>query len=60
MGLALDEPQNDDESIEQSDVTFLIPREIQQWIASGVELHVDYNQYWQSFSVRLGGHYGSC
>ncbi len=41
-------------------MTFLIPAEIQRWMSSGLDLHVDYNEYWSSFSVRLGGHYGSC
>jgi uncharacterized protein YneR len=60
MGLALDEPKADDEKHETDGMTFLIPAEIQRWMSSGVDLHVDYNQYWGSFSVRLGGHYGSC
>lgn len=60
MGLALDEPKQDDEPHEAEGVTFLIPAEIKRWMSSGVDLHVDYNPYWSSFSVQLAGRYGSC
>jgi len=60
MGLALEEPKQDDETHEEQGVKFLIPTEIQRWLSSGVDLHVDYNQHWSSFSVRLGSSYGNC
>ncbi len=59
MGLALDEPRQDDERHEQGGVTFLIPREIRSWLRGGTELQVDFNRFWKQFTVSLGGGY-SC
>ncbi len=58
MGLALDEPRNNDEHHEEAGVPFLLSPEISRWVAGGVELHVDYNKYWKTFTVRAGNHYG--
>ncbi|MFH1466736.1 MAG: hypothetical protein ABIO70_20290 [Pseudomonadota bacterium] len=60
MGLALDEPSLDDTRTEEAGIPFLIPSEISSWMNEGIDLHVDYNRYWGSFSVRLGGYHGGC
>ena len=60
MGLALDEPTNGDTRTEEAGILFLIPAEIGTWMAEGIDLHVDFNRYWGSFSVRLGGQHDCC
>jgi hypothetical protein len=60
LGLALDEPTVDDTRSEEAGIPLLIPAEISSWMGEGIDLHVDFNRFWGSFSVRLGGNQGCC
>jgi hypothetical protein len=50
----------DDTRTEEAGIPFLIPHEISAWMDQGVDLHVDFNRHWGSFSVRLGENQGCC
>ena len=55
MGLALDEPKDDDHRIEQDGVRFLVGRELTMWFAFGKSLYIDYDQWANGFPVYLSG-----
>jgi len=54
MGLALDEPGNDDERHEHHGLTFLVDDEAKRLLDMYGGLLVDYDDQWGRFRVNLG------
>ena len=60
MGLALDEPDDDDETIEEDGVTFLIDRRVRDMVAISGDVRIAYFPDADQFSGGLGQKAGGC
>ena len=60
MGLALDEPDEDDETIEEDGVTFLLDRKVRDMVATAGDVRIVYFPDADQFSVGIGQAGGCC
>ena len=55
MGLALDEPKDDDERLDVEGISLALGRELRLWLAGGRGVLVRYDEDLDRFFVRLSG-----
>ena len=59
MGLALDEPQDDDTKLDEHGVTFLVDPKVRDLVRASGDVRIVYHEHEDRFSVALGRG-GSC
>ena len=59
MGLALDEPGDNDETAEHGGVTFMLAPDLTQWLGAA-RIAVDHYAYRGTFSVYVIGQRSTC
>lgn len=59
MGLALDEPTDEDETVVVGDVSFIVDDDLLTLVPPGSSVTIDYDPRWRRFFVSAG-HGGGC
>ena len=52
MGLALDEPSDDDETVQSEGLTFLLGKNIVSYLQPGENIRVDFDPHWRHLTVK--------
>jgi hypothetical protein len=60
LGLALDEPGADDETVNVGEVTFILDDDLRTMMPDGSTVNIHYDVRWQRFFVSANGRSGEC